>query len=603
MKPSSWPGQKNVARSRLSLLRHDILKPEDCAPVKRAIMGTLLLNCTAWLAFGQPAETPPKFEIADVHVSPKPTSQNQFIRTGPVRNERYEIKYATIVDLVRLAYGVTPDKILGGPSWLEMSHFDILAKVPPHSDADSQKLMLQSLLEERFKLVIHKEDKPLPTYALTMGKKPLLKEADGTEQSGCKPMSSSGGGAPGDGPVFMFSTIVNGSSTPTTIRIGPGMLIEYQCRNMTMAAFASNLRNMIGANVGTNPVIEETGLKGAFNFDLRFSFNISAPVLPNDTGERITLAQAVDKQLGLKLEERQVPTPVIIVDSVNDKPSPNPPGTAEALPVPPLPTEFEVASVKTVEAGVGAPRRFSLSPGGRLTVSGMTMRFLLGRAFNTINLNDQIAGIPKWADSDQFDIAAEAPGLAGSGGGPMDNDVLALPLRKLLEDRFGMKYHTEQRPVMAYNLVALKPKMKKADPASRASCKYAPAPAGSPPGSRSLICQNISMDQFAERLQGASPELQWPVINASEVEGAYDFTLTYSFSAGMAIPVRAAVDGGAAGGAVGAAAPAVAAASDPTGAISIFRALEKQLGMKLEPQKRPIPVYVIDHIEQKPTEN
>ena len=105
--------------------------------MKRAIIGTVLLNCAAWLAFGQPAETPPKFEIAYVHASPKPTSQNQFIRTAPVRNDRYEVKYATMVDLVRLAYGFTPDKILGGPSWHEMNHFDILAKVPPHSDADS----------------------------------------------------------------------------------------------------------------------------------------------------------------------------------------------------------------------------------------------------------------------------------------------------------------------------------------------------------------------------------------------------------------------------------------------------------------------------------
>src|ERR1017187_7410210 len=73
----------------------------------------------------------------------------------------------------------------------------------------------------------------------------------------------------------------------------------------------------------------------------------------------------------------------------------------------------------------------------------------------------------------------------GAGGGPQDYDALAPLLRKLLEDRFGMKYHTEQRPATAYNLVALKPRMKKADPATRTSCKNAPAPAGSPPGSRS----------------------------------------------------------------------------------------------------------------------
>jgi uncharacterized protein (TIGR03435 family) len=96
---------------------------------------------------------------------------------------------------------------------------------------------------------------------------------------------------------------------------------------------------------------------------------------------------------------------------------------------------------------------------------------------------------------------------------------------------------------------------------------------------------------YCLRKAGGQTGLANSRINASEVEGTSDFTLTYSFSVGLALPVRAAVDGGAAGGAVGAAAPAVAAASDPTGAITIFQALEKQLGMKLDLQKRPIPVY------------
>jgi uncharacterized protein (TIGR03435 family) len=164
-----------------------------------------------------------------------------------------------------------------------------------------------------------------------------------------------------------------------------------------------------------------------------------------------------------------------------------------------------------------------------------------------------------------------------------------------------MTYHTEERPVSAYSLVAGKPKMKKADPASRTFCKSPNAPAGAPPGSRVLACQNITMAQFAERLQNMAPELSWPVLDATGLEGGWDFTLTFSqnFAFMNAAYVNAAgrsVDTGQAG----AGAPA---ASDPSGGYTLFEAVEKQLGLKLETQKRPMPVIAIDHLEQKPTEN
>ena len=152
--------------------------------MKRAVMGIILMNCAGWLAFSHSPETPPRFEIADVHVSAKTT--NPFIRTGPARGGRYEVKTATMVDLIRIAYGFDPDKVLGGPNWLEMDRFDVVAKVPADSTAETQKLMLQSLLEDRFKLVAHKDTRPLPTYALTVGKKLQLKEADGSGETGCK---------------------------------------------------------------------------------------------------------------------------------------------------------------------------------------------------------------------------------------------------------------------------------------------------------------------------------------------------------------------------------------------------------------------------------
>jgi uncharacterized protein (TIGR03435 family) len=554
--------------------------------MKRAIVWTILMSCAGRLAFSQSPETPPRFEIADVHVSAR--AVNQFVRTGPVRGGRYEVKNATMVDLIRIAYSFDPDKVLGGPSWLEMDRFDVLAKVPADSTPETQKLMLQLLLEDRFKLVVRKDTRALPTYALTAGKKPQLKEADGTEETGCRPRTASG--APAEGGVRLMTSNSNGVTT--TINLGPGMTIQYMCRNMTMAAFAGGMRGMMGASVGTNQVLDETGLKGNWNFDIKWSMQFMGPMMAN-ASDRISIFEAVDKQLGLKLEERQIPTPVMVVESVNQKPSENPPGVAEALPSIPPPAEFEVASVKPADPSVRMPR-FQMQPGGQLTVQGMAMRFLISRAFNTNN-SEQVAGLPNWVDTERFDIIAKAPS-AGPSAPAMDIETGAPMMRALLADRFKMTYHSEERPVSTYSLVSAKPKMKKADPASRTSCKNVNAPAGAPPGSQVLTCQNITMAQFADRMQNMAPELGWPVLDATGIEGGWDFTLTYSRNAGITM-------GGGRGGDAALTEGAAPSATEPTGALTLFEAVEKQLGLKLEMHKRPMPVIVIDHIEQKPTEN
>jgi uncharacterized protein (TIGR03435 family) len=160
-----------------------------------------------------------------------------------------------------------------------------------------------------------------------------------------------------------------------------------------------------------------------------------------------------------------------------------------------------------------------------------------------------------------------------------------------------MKYHTEDRPVSTYVLVAGKPKMKKADPASRTWCRNTNAPFGAPPGSRLVTCQNVTMAQFAERLLSFAPWLNWPVLNATALDGNWDFSLTF----GQNFPVM--VGGPGRGGDAPPASADMPAAAEPTGAVTIFDAVEKQLGLKLEPRKRPMPVIVIDQIEQKPTEN
>ena len=136
-------------------------------------------------AFGQFTPTKPAFQIADIHVSPH--ASNPIMQGGVLRAGRYELRQATMLDLIKTAYGVGPNMVVGGPSWLESDRFDVIAKAPPATSAETANLMLQELLTDRFKLVVHKDMKPMPRFVLTVGQgKPKLKEADGSGEPGCQ---------------------------------------------------------------------------------------------------------------------------------------------------------------------------------------------------------------------------------------------------------------------------------------------------------------------------------------------------------------------------------------------------------------------------------
>src|SRR5262249_6735546 len=198
----------------------------------------------------------------------------------------------------------------------------------------------QSLLEDRFKLVARKETKPVPAWVLTAGKQPRLKEADGSGQTGCRiPDTSSG--TPAEGVTRLFRMEQDGKQTQFTI--GPGGVVQYSCHNMTMTAFAAELRRMLGVQVGQEPVIDETGLHGAWNCDVSCTSDL---LIFTNHGDQIPVADAIDKQLGLKLEQRPMPKQVLVIQSVNRTPTPNPANVAELLPAAPAPKEFEVADVK-----------------------------------------------------------------------------------------------------------------------------------------------------------------------------------------------------------------------------------------------------------------
>jgi uncharacterized protein (TIGR03435 family) len=217
-----------------------------------------------------------------------------------------------------------------------------------------------------------------------------------------------------------------------------------------------------------------------------------------------------------------------------------------------------------------------------------------------------LVGLPKWADTVKVDLIAKMPSTGAAPTQGIDIDVFRPALLGLLVDRFKLATHTEERLVDAYTLTAAKPKLKQtADPLLRTNCKEGPGADGKDPrtanpvNGRLLTCQNMTMAQFAEQLPlRASGYIRSDVLDATGLDGAYDFTLNFAANG-------PAVQNGGGGGRGGDAGPAAGtpAAADPNGAISPFDALTKQLGLKLEMHKRPMPVIVIDHIEEKPADN
>lgn len=492
-----------------------------------------------------------------------------FVSGGVLRGERYDLRKATVLDLIQIAYNLDPDTVLGGPNWLEFDQFDIAAKAPARTPPATIRLMLQSLLTDRFHLVLHKDTRPMPAFTLTAGKgERKLMEAVGDGNAGCEYQPQPAGST----------------------------FIAVSCRNMTMQAFAEWLRGAAGDYL-TSPVVDATRLDGSWDFDLKW--NGRSRLLPGGV-ERVTIFKAVEKQLGLSLAPQNAPAPVLVIESVNERPTENAPDIAKKLPHREI--EFEVADLKPSRPGEsGAGMR--VTPGGGFEARAVDLRILLGAAWDMdwSHINERFAPLPKWVSSARFDINAKASTNTNSppvrGWGYMDDDV-RLMLRALLIDRFKIKYHDDNRPMDAYSLAPGKVKMKPGNPAVRASCKTARTIANDPrdlnPRLAELLdCRNVTMAEFAAALQPLAPNnFAYPVEDATGLRGRWDFMLSFTPAWMLTAPAPQTSPIGDS-----------TAASDPGGGISLADAISKQLGLKLEMRRRMLPVAVIDHIEEKPTPN
>ncbi len=517
----------------------------------------------------------PKFDVADVHISP--TARN-FAQNfgGVIRDGRYVNRDATMLNLIEAAYGVSEDAIAGGPGWLNSDLFDVIGKVPDGTTAATANLMLQTLLADRFRLVIRNETHPVPRYVLTVGKGGS-KLKTGSGDAGCQPIQQAAQAGP-----------------PTDLASQPN--IKVACHNLTPQAIADNLHQMAGGYLD-HDVIDSTKLEGSWDFDLEWT---GRGVLAAKGADGISVFDAVSKQLGLKLELQDVPQPSLVIASVNRKPSDNPAGVTTSLAL--AAARFEAATIKPADPNQ-RPFTGLLYTGGSQMRAGGTLRAMIAMALQ-VSPNvaaDMVVGLPKSADSQAWDITAKVPSTGEGAPNMVKGRPLPPPLsvglemlRGLLVDSFELKTHTENREVSVYALMLAggKPKMTQADESERSGCKPEPnAPKPATNIQTMIACKNTTMAELAQNLQQmANAYIDHPTVDATGLQGGWNFLIGWT-PKGLLQPTQA----------PNPAAGVTAEASDPNG-ISVFEAVQKELGLKLVKQTRSIPVIVVDHVTEKPVE-
>jgi uncharacterized protein (TIGR03435 family) len=225
----------------------------------------------------------------------------------------FRADYVTLKGLMVRAYGVLPFQVSGGPAWAETEFYNVEAKMDgPTAEAlgklrpDQLKLarqkMLQSLIEERFGLKVHREDRDGPVYLLVVAK-------GGQKMHEPKPSD--------DG------KFLNADGTPLQ-----GYAELTRTGFIAHAYSAPKIATLLSSAVG-RPVVDKTGLTGTYDFTLEFTSDLSAtsPTIgegsgaASDPGE-VSIFTAIQQQLGLKLESGKGPVETIVIDNV-ERPSRN----------------------------------------------------------------------------------------------------------------------------------------------------------------------------------------------------------------------------------------------------------------------------------------
>ena len=276
---------------------------------------------------------------------------------GPhVGASQAEYTFMSLKDLIALAYKVKAYQVTG-PDWLATERFDILAKMPDGATKDDAPAMLQALLEDRFKLTVHRDTQEHPVLGLVVGKGGVkLKEST----IAALPIDEDAPLKPGemkmdtpDGPARMTrnpdgSGTVNMGTKGTFTQKMDGQNLRIEASTITMAGFADMLTQMMQiGGASTRQVVDMTGLKGNYQAAVELSMadliasaraagvdvpgpggpgsgaaDAAAAATPSDPSGGATVYESVQR-LGLKLESRKAPIEQLIVDHAEKAPTDN----------------------------------------------------------------------------------------------------------------------------------------------------------------------------------------------------------------------------------------------------------------------------------------
>lgn len=286
-----------------------------------SVLGGLLIVVLAigvpYTAQSQTHSTVPEFEAASIKPNPGCDGRQGRSGGGP---GRLNMECVTLASLVQTAYGTFADghslnprilRIMDGPGWINSEVYAIEAKAngnPPM--AEMYGPMLQALLENRFKLKLHRDTRESPIYALTVASSG--QKLARTKEGSCIPLATilkhpPPPPGPGEAPPIVCGPQRMGRS---------GSATTINALGMTMSDFADSLNKYLD-----RPVFDRTNLNGLFDFHLEFNPDDRAATPSDGTAEE-SIFTALTEELGLKLLPDKGPLDVIVIDHV-EKPSEN----------------------------------------------------------------------------------------------------------------------------------------------------------------------------------------------------------------------------------------------------------------------------------------
>jgi bla regulator protein BlaR1 len=552
---------------------------------------------------------PPVYEAVSVTpTSVKPDNSGAVSSRMVFHTDEFLATKVTLQELMRTIYRVEDNQIAGAPSWFKIEKFDIEAKwdksvldalqtLSQDQLARERKRMVEDLLADRFKLTLHRETQHLPLYELVVANNgPKLHEA--------KP-----GGTYPDG----FKD-ADGRARAGMMHMERGRWIG---QGVPVALLVKELSRELSRGLGGSIIEDKTGLLGNYDFKLQWTPEESRPSIfrgsdstPAPESSSPSLFSALPEQLGLKLELQNGPGEILVIDHVEEPADPQAQKTYARAPV------FQAASVTPNKSSNSL--RAITAESRELKITNFTLRMLILRAYGVQGF--QLSGGPDWLDSESYDIEAKMDSAEAQELGKLslkDRSLGTLRLlQSLLADRFNLSLHreTEQIPVYALVIARGGPKVREATPGDTypngiTGLHGRPIGGGgiSEPERGKLVGQGCPIAYLVDALSQEEFGLGRVVLNKTGLAGNYDFTLQWTPAARKGSLVSGPAKFNNYGEFFDAPqknklnASAEDQLSDSS-RLSVFTAIQEQLGLKLESQTRPVEILVIDHAE-KPSEN